>query len=123
MPALVRGRRIVSHTPYRLRPKRGASARRWRIQTIAEIITQHDRTLHGCSEQSARLGTPETRRMARMLHQIDPAGGQCSPPLGRGDKEVQAELARKKCGGQLALHTIAGCIEPRREGTQPAVAR
>ena len=46
----------------------------------------------------------------------------CAPPLGRGHKEVQAELAREKCGGQLALDTIAGCIEPRREGTQPALA-
>jgi hypothetical protein len=65
---------------------------------------------------------PALEHTARILHQIDPTGGQLRPPLGRGHKEVQAELGRKKCGSQLALHTIAGCIEPRREGTQPALA-
>ena len=57
----------------------------------------------------------------RVRHRL-PHSARGVESLGRGHEQVQAELARKKCGGQLALHTIAGRIEPRRECTQPALA-
>src|SRR4029453_8097908 len=43
--------------------------------------------------------------------------------LGGGHEQVQAQLARKKGCGELALHAVAGRVEPWCERTQPAFAR
>jgi hypothetical protein len=85
-----------------------------------DVGTHRARDEHGWGAPIAR-----TRASARSISVVDPTMpvGQSAPPLRLGYEQVEAELLGKESCSELALHAVAGRIEPRRERAQPALPR